>query len=84
MLPAGTSLKEASSGFKNEKEFISAVYASKNLGIPFAQLKAKITGNRAMPLDAALRALRPDLGKAKAKTEMAKAERQAGETMKLG
>jgi hypothetical protein len=84
MLPAGTNLKETSSGFKNEKEFISAVYASKNLGIPFARLKAKVTGNHAIPLDAAIRDLRPELGKAKAKTEEAKAERQASETMKVG
>jgi hypothetical protein len=84
MLPAGTNLKQASSGFKNEKEFISAVYASKNLGIPFAQLKAKVIGKHAITLDAAIRELRPDLGKAKAKTEEAKAEREATETMKLG
>jgi len=35
-------------------------------------------------LDAAIRDLRPELGKAKAKTEEAKAERQASETMKVG
>jgi hypothetical protein len=84
MLPSGTNLKEASSGFKNEKEFISAVYASKNLGIPFTRLKATVTGKHAITLDAAIRELRPDLGKAKAKTEEAKAEREATETMKQG
>lgn len=84
MLPAGTNLKEASSGFKNEKEFISAVYTSNNLGIPFARLKAKLTGKNAIPLDAAIRDLRPELGKTKAKKEEAKAERKATETMKLG
>jgi hypothetical protein len=83
MLPAGTNLKQASSGFKDEKEFVSAVYASKNLGTPFARLKAKVTGKHAIPLDAAILELRPDLGKAKSKTEEAKAERQATETMKV-
>ncbi len=83
MLPPGTNLKEASSGFKNEREFISAAHVSKNLGIPFARLKAKITGSHAVSLEAAIRELRPDLNKAKAKAEAEKGQRQAIVTAKL-
>jgi hypothetical protein len=80
MLPPGTNLKEVASGFKTEKEFISAVHVSKNLGIPFPKLKAKITGNHPVSMEAAIRDLRPDLNKAKAKAEAVKGERQALET----
>ena len=84
MLPAGTSLKQSASGFKNERGFISAVHVSNNLRIPFTQLKAKITGNRAVSMEAALHELRPSLSKARAKAEVEKGERQAKETEKLG
>ena len=83
MLPPGMNLKEAASGFKSEKEFISAVHVSKNLGIPFPKLKAKVTGKRAVSMEAAIRDLRPDLNKDKAKAEAAKGERQAVEGAKL-
>src|SRR5437763_12495753 len=43
MLPAGMTLKTAASGFRNEGQFIAALHVSKNLGIPFDQLKAKMT-----------------------------------------
>ena len=84
MLPAGTSLKQSASGFKNERGFISAVHVSNNLRIPFNQLKAKVTGNRAVSMEAALHELRPSLSKARAKAEVEKGERQARETEKLG
>lgn len=84
MLPAGTSLKQSASGFKNERAFISAVHVSNNLRIPFTQLKAKITGNRPVSMEAAIQELRPRLSKARAKAEVEKGERQARETEKLG
>jgi hypothetical protein len=84
MLPAGTSLKQSASGFNNERGFISAVHVSKNLHIPFTQLKAKITGKRAVSMEAAIHELRPSLSKARAKAEVEKGERQAKETEKLG
>ena len=83
MLPAGTNLKEAASGFRTEREFILAVHVSKNLNIRFAQLKAKTTGNHAVSMAAAIHDLRPDLSKSKAKSELEKAERLAKETGKL-
>ena len=84
MLPPRTNLNEASAGFKNETEFISSVYISKDLDIPFARLKAKVTGSHAESIEAAIRDLRPNLSKAKAKAEVEKGQRQAIEIAKLG
>src|SRR5262249_49862424 len=42
LLPPGTNLQTASSGFKNLGQFVAAVHVSHNLGIPFDQLKAKM------------------------------------------
>ena len=39
LLPAGTDLQTAASGFKNLGQFVAAVHVSHNLGIPFDQLK---------------------------------------------
>jgi hypothetical protein len=43
-LPAGVTVIDAASGFKNLGQFVAAVNVSNNLGIPFADLKAKMTG----------------------------------------
>src|SRR5262245_31097374 len=60
MLPPGTDLKTAAGGFKNEGQFIAALHVSKNLTIPFDQLKAKMTGSNPMPLGQAIHALKPN------------------------
>src|SRR4029077_6746754 len=44
LLPQGMDLKTAESGVKNHGQFIAALHVSKNLGISFDQLKAKMTG----------------------------------------
>src|SRR5205085_194946 len=44
LLPAGTDLQQAAQGFKNLGQFGAAVHVSHNLGIPFDQLKARMTG----------------------------------------
>ena len=44
MLPPGMTLDTASSGFKNQGQFVAAVHVSQNLGIPFADLKATMLG----------------------------------------
>ena len=44
MLPAGMTVDQAADGFKNLGQFVAAVNVSKNLGIPFDQLKAQVTG----------------------------------------
>jgi hypothetical protein len=42
LLPAGTNLTNAASGFKNLGQFVAAVHVSHNLGISFNDLKAKM------------------------------------------
>ena len=44
MLPANMTLNGASSGFRNQGQFIAAVHVSQNLGIPFADLRAAMLG----------------------------------------
>ena len=79
LLPTGTNLQQASSGFKNLGQFVAAVHVSHNLGIPFDQLKAKMTGSPHISLGKAIGGLSPQ---ANAKAEVKKAERQAKEDMK--
>lgn len=43
-LPPGTDLNAATAGFKNFGQFVAVVNVSNNLGIPFADLKASMTG----------------------------------------
>jgi hypothetical protein len=44
MLPPGSNIVDASAGFKNWGQFVAATHVSNNLGIPFADLKAAMTG----------------------------------------
>jgi hypothetical protein len=82
MLPAGMTLDAASAGFKNQGQFISAVHVSRNLGIPFADLKATMLGTTTtggattggMSLGQAIQRLRPT---ADATTAVRLAEREA-------
>jgi hypothetical protein len=43
-LPVGSTIQDVSSGFKNWGQFVAAVHVSNNLNIPFADLKARMTG----------------------------------------
>ena len=43
-LPVGTTIQDVAGGFKNWGQFVAAVHVSNNLGIPFADLKARMTG----------------------------------------
>lgn len=73
LLPAGTDLKLAADGFKNLGEFVAAAHVSNNLGIPFADLKAKILGGES--LGGAIQALRPEAdGLIEARKARARAE----------
>ena len=82
MLPTGMSLTDASAGFKNQGQFIAALHASKNLNIPFDQLKAKMTASDSMSLGGSIHALRPEISEDQAKSEAKKAEGQAKNTEK--
>lgn len=77
MLPQGMSLADASSGFKTQGQFIAALHASRNLGIPFAALKAKMTGPDAKPLGAAIHDLKSNLDLPSARQQAQKAQQQA-------
>ena len=74
LLPPGTDLQQAAQGFKNLGQFVAAVHVSKDLGIPFDQLKAKMTGPGAESLGKAIRDLDPS---ANAKAAAKQAEREA-------
>lgn len=77
LLPPGTSLQAAASGFKDEGQFIAALHISHNLNIPFNELKADLTGRRHGSLGGALRDLRPELHARVIDSQVKKAERQA-------
>ena len=88
LFPTGTDLQLASSGFKNLGQFVAAAHVSKNLGIPFDQLKLRMlgssttaaeSGDSPVSLGKAIKELRPE---ADASAEVKKAERQAKEEIK--
>ncbi len=74
LLPRGTNLQQAASGFKNLGQFIAAVHVSHNLSIPFDDLKAKMTGPNSVSLGKAIQQLKPDVN---AKEETKRANKQA-------
>jgi len=74
LLPPGTNLQTAAQGFKNLGQFVAAVHVSKNLGIPFDQLKTTMTGPPPESLGKAIQQLAPT---ANAKSALKTAEKQA-------
>jgi hypothetical protein len=79
LLPAGVTLAAAATGFKNQGQFIAALHVSQNLKIPFAQLKAEMTGADHDSLGQAIHQLQPTANaRAAAKT----AEREARADLK--
>jgi len=77
LLPAGTNLQTAATGFKNLGQFVAAVHVSHNLGIPFDQLKAKLTGSNPESLGRAIHGLDPNLSSKTGKADVKTAEKQA-------
>ena len=77
LLPAGTNLQTAAAGFKNLGQFVAAVHVSHNLGIPFDQLKATLTGSSPKSLGRAIRSLDPKLSSKTIKADVKTAEKQA-------
>jgi hypothetical protein len=72
LVPQGMTTQEACTGFKSVKACATALHASQNLNIPFADLKGKVTGGQR--LGAAIHSLKPD---ADARAEVKRAEGQA-------
>ena len=81
MLPAGMNVETAANGFKNFGQFVAAVHVSKNLNIPFDQLKGAMVTNH-MSLGDAIHGLKPEINEEGAKLEAKKAEDQAKEDSK--
>jgi hypothetical protein len=75
LLPKGTDLQTAANGFKNLGQFVAAVHASNNLGIPFDSLRAKLTSTHPASLGQAIQDLRPS-SDSKAETKRAEAQAQ--------
>jgi hypothetical protein len=77
LLPARTNVTDAAAGFKKQNHFIAALHASRNLGIPFHELKTRMTGDDRMSLKDAVHELRPAMEKDELKFEVKRAEKQA-------
>jgi len=80
LLPPGMTFETAASGFKNQGQFVAALHVSHNLNIPFAQLKAEMTGKDHDSLGRAIQELRPS---ADVKAEVRRAEREAKTDLKV-
>ena len=72
LVPADMSATEACSGFKSMIECAAALHAAQNVGVPFNELKSRITGGGT--LGAAIRDLKPG---ADVRSEVSRAEEQA-------
>ncbi len=81
LLPAGTNVQEAASGFKNLGLFVAAVHVSHNLGIPFDELKSTMLSN-GDNLGKAIHTLNPHLTKKQVKSNVKKARREASHDLK--
>src|SRR5262249_20313531 len=81
MLPAGIDVHTAAAGLKTLGQFNAALHVSKNLNIPFDQLKGAMVTNH-KSLGDAVHDLRPDLSPEAAKTETKKAEDEAKDDSK--
>jgi hypothetical protein len=85
LVPSGMTLDQAAAGFKNQGQFIAALHVSKNLNIPFDQLKTEMTGTDHDKLGTAIHELKPTVdAKAAAKTaeQEAKADIKATQPAK--
>jgi hypothetical protein len=58
MLPSDMAADQAAFGFRTQIQFVSAVFAAKNLGVPFSELKTRLL-THGMTLDESIHALRP-------------------------
>jgi len=88
LLPAGTNLQTAASGFRNLGQFVAAVHVSHNLGIPFDQLKCtELATADACPgmtvpakgshLGQAIQTLKPTMSTTDSKSAAKQAEKEA-------
>jgi hypothetical protein len=59
LLPSGTTVTQAAQGFSSESQFLAALHASKDLTIPFSQIKTEMTGRDHATLTRAIQELKP-------------------------
>jgi len=59
LLPAGTNVQDAAKGFDNFGQFVAATHVSRNLGIPFDQLKSEMMNGSS--LGQAIHKLKPNV-----------------------
>jgi hypothetical protein len=77
LVPEGLTPQEAAAGFRNWGQFVAALQVSKNLGIPFADLKSLMTGPENLSLGKAIQQLRPELSAEQVRSAVREAEREA-------
>lgn len=77
LLPAGTRLDAASSGFREQRDFLAAVHAAYNLNIPYCDMKAQMTARAHPSLTQAIHALRPAMSMETVKLSVKRAEIEA-------
>jgi hypothetical protein len=70
LLPAGTNLQTAASGFESARRLLLVEHVAHDLNIPFGQLKAKVTGSNPVSLRQAIQQLKPGLGPATIKSDL--------------
>lgn len=80
LLPAGENVTDAASGFKNLGKFVAALHVSRNLNIPFSQVKGEVT--KGDSLGKAVRTLNPTLSKKEVKSQVKKAKHEAKSDIK--
>ena len=94
LLPAGTNLQAAASGFRNLGQFVAAVHVSHNLDIPFDQLKCtELATAAACPgvtvpaksshLGQAIQTLKPTMSSTESKAAAKQAEKEASADTQL-
>jgi hypothetical protein len=83
LLPAGTNLHTAATGFKNLGQFVAAVHVAHNLNIPFDQLKNLMTGPDHDSLGRAIAAVEPNLSHATVKSDVKTADKQAHQDLEV-
>ncbi len=82
LLPPGANVQDAAQGFKNMGQLVATAHVSRNLGIPFDQLKTRVTGADAVSLGKAIQGLRPDLQPDEARRQAEVAQKQAKADLK--
>jgi hypothetical protein len=77
LLPPGTVLDDAAGGFRSQRDFLAGVHAAHNLNVPFADIKAQMTGASHASLVQAIHALRPAMSMPTVKLSARRAEIEA-------